>query len=154
MWAEDSDVDLIGKIKELPGAHAQANYDVEITPQRATMVSAKKADASDSRAIAQDEINNGKTLSFALDTSKADNHEFKLNVSIKANQAPGKYAGVLPIRVSGPAETVAPTEIPFEITVEPSAWEEIAPLAIPVLFVLVLLTVFGLFLWITNMKRD
>ncbi|MBS1957465.1 MAG: VWA domain-containing protein [Cyanobacteria bacterium SZAS-4] len=154
LWAEDSDVDLIGKIKELPGAHAQANYDVQILPQRATMVSSKKGDAADSRAIAEDEINGGKPLSFALDTAKADSHEFKLNVAIKANQAPGKYAGVLGVKISGPAETVAPTEIPFEVTVEPSAWEEIAPLAIPILFVLVLSIIFGLFLWITNLKRD
>lgn len=91
---------------------------------------------------------------FALDTAKADNHEFKLNVVIKGKQAPGKYAGILGVHISGPAETVAPTEIPFEVTVEPSAWEEIAPLAIPMLFVLVLSVVFGLFLWITNLKRD
>jgi hypothetical protein len=154
LWAEDSDIDLVGKIKELPGAHAQANYDVEITPQRATMVSAKKGDAAEAHSISQEEINGGKPLSFALDTSKSDNHEFKLNVAIKSKQVPGKYAGVLAVRVSGPPETVAPTEIPFEITVEPSAWEEIAPLAIPILFVLVLLTVFGVFLWLTNLKRE
>lgn len=153
LWSEDSDVDLIGKIKELPGAHAQANYDVEISPQRATMVSSKKGEASDARSLSQDVINAGKPLSFALDTAKSDSHEFKMNVVIKANQAPGKYAGVMPVRVSGPPETVAPTEIPFEITVEPSAWEEIAPLAIPIFFVLVLCTVFGLFLWVTNLKR-
>jgi hypothetical protein len=153
LWSEDSDVDLIGKIKELPGAHAQANYDVEISPQRATMVSSKKGEVSDARSISQDVINAGKPLTFALDTAKSDNHEFKINVVIKANQAPGKYAGVMPVKVSGPPETVAPTEIPFEIIVEPSAWEEIAPLAIPIFFVLVLCTVFGLFLWVTNLKR-
>lgn len=154
LWAEDSDVDLVGKIKELPGAHAQANYDVEISPQQATMVSSKKGDASDARAISKEEINGGKSLSFAMDTSKADSHDFKLNVLVKSNQAPGKYSGVLGVRISGPPETVAPTEIPFEITVEPSAWEEIAPLAIPMFFVLIISTIFGIFLWITNLKRE
>jgi len=154
LWAEDSDVDLIGKIKELPGAHAQASYDIEISPQQATMVSSKKGDASDARAIPREEMNGGKPLSFALDTSKSDSHDFKLNVLVKSNQAPGKYAGILGVHVSGPPETVAPTEIPFEITVEPSAWEEIAPLAIPIFFILIICTVFGLFLWITNLKRD
>ncbi len=154
LWAEDSEVDLVGKIKELPGAHAQANYDVEISPQQATIVSSKKGDAADSRAISKDEINGGKSLTFALDTAKSDNHEYKLTVNIKANQPPGKYAGTLSVRVSGPPETVAPNEIPFEITVEPSAWEEIAPLAIPIFFVLVLCTIFGIFLWITNLKRE
>jgi hypothetical protein len=154
LWAEDSDVDLVGKLKELPGAHAQANYDVEILPHRATRIESKKGDAISSDNISEAEMNGGKPLSFALDTAKTDSHEFKLNVAIKANQKPGKYAGILGIKISGPAETVAPSEIPFEISVEPSAWEEVAPIAIPILFVLVLSTVFGLFLWVTNMKRD
>ncbi len=154
LWSEDSDVALLGKLKELPGAHAQANYDVEISPHAAQLVIGKKEGDPNAANIPQDDINDGKPLSFALDTSKTDSHEFKLNVGIKGKQAPGKYRGTLAVHISGPAETVGPSEIPFEITVEPSAWEEIAPIAIPILFVLVILIVFGLFLWLTNMRRD
>lgn len=153
-FPENTTAILAGKIKELPGAHVQAHYDFTLTPSRASLTSTRKNEPAESLAIEESAINGGKPLTFALDTSSVDSHEFKIDVAIKGSQVPGKYAGVIAVKVSGPPETAAPSEIPFEITVEPSAWEEIAPLAIPIFFVLILVTIFGLFLWFSNVRRD
>ena len=150
---DPTEVDLVGKFKELPGAHAQATYDVQIVPATATMHSGASKKVVES-TIKADQINDGKTLSFSLDTGKTDSHEFKLTVAIPGSQTPGTYSGTLALKVSGPAETVAPTEIPFEVTVEPSPWEEIAPIAIPMFAVLALVIGFCIFLWAANPRKD
>jgi hypothetical protein len=151
LWAESTEVDLSGKLKELPGAHAQANYDVQIVPGIGNMHG--EHDKTVEATIPTYDINDGKPLSFNLDTGKTDSHEFKLTVQIPRKQKPGKYEGVLAIKVSGPAETVAPTEIPFQITVDPSPWEEVAPIAIPLLIALLLVVAFCIVLWVANPRR-
>ena len=151
-WAEATEVDLTGKFKELPGAHAQANYDVQIVAGTANLHSDHETTIE--ATIPSEAINDGKPLSFSVDTGKTDSHEFKLTVAIPGKQKPGKYEGVLALKVSGPAETVAPSEIPFQITVEPSPWEEVAPIAIPIFICLVLVVSFCIFLWASNPRRS
>lgn len=156
-WPEPTDTELVGKLKELPGSHAQARYDVSMEAGTALMKTNDKAGHPSEATMEKSQFDDGhnkNTLTFALDTSKSDSQEFKMTVLIPATQKPGKYHGELKLNISGPPETVGPTEIPFEITVEPSAWEEIAPVAVPILIILVISMAFGLFLWLTNMKRD
>jgi hypothetical protein len=153
-WPEDSSIELTGNLRELPGSHGQAKYDVEIKPSSAILTGSNSSKQTQESRISQEKINQGKAITFSLDTAKANNQEFKLSVAVDGKQAPGTYRGTMAVRISGPAETVAPSEIPFEVIVEPSAWEEIAPIAVPILFILLIASAFGLFLWLTNMRRN
>ena len=153
-WPEDSSIELTGTLKELPGSHAQAKYDVEIKPSSAVLNGSKASNQAQESSISQDKFNQGKAITFSLDTTKSSSQEFKLDVAVDGKQPPGTYRGKMAIHVSGPAETVAPSEIPFEIIVAPSAWEEIAPIAVPIFFILLIASAFGLFLWLTNMRRN
>ena len=85
------------------------------------------------------QINDGKPVSFELDTAKPSSHHIVLNVHIPASQCPGRYSGNLELRVNGDTEIVAPTSIPYQIEVDPSTWEQIAPVAVPIMLIFRLL---------------
>ncbi len=40
---------------------------------------------------------------------------------------------------------MAPSQIPFEIVVDPSAWEEVAPVAVPLIIVCLIVCGLGIF---------
>lgn len=153
-WSEPTDIDLVGTIKELAGSHAQANYDIQIIPDSPVLTSGDHKEAVVESRIDSSEINGGKPVVFSLDTGQVDHKQFKLNISIPANQKPGRYEGKLALKVSGPAEVVSPTEIPYTVVIDPSAWEEVAPIAVPLIIILVIVSALGVFLWLTNMRRE
>ena len=72
---------------------------------------------------------------------------------IPADQRPGKYEGKLDVAVSGSTEIVAPTEIAYEIIVEPSPWEKVAPIAIPTFILLILVCAAWFFAWLKTLRR-
>jgi hypothetical protein len=156
IWTEATETTLEDAIKQLPGSHANSAYNVEITPESAIMRSpgAKSKNGTVEARIDVKNINDGKPVNVTLDTTKSDRQPIKLDVFIPADTQPGRYEGKLGVKITGNTDIVAPSEVPFEIIVEPSVWEQVAPVAVPVFIIFCLITGFGFFLWVTNLKRN
>ncbi len=153
-FAEGTETEIKTTLKELPGSHSKAIYTVEIAADAPVMHSEKHKKDSAPIILDAENINSGKPLTMVLDTTKTESQEFVLPVSIPAKQEPGKYKGKLKIKVSGPTQLAAPSEVDYELFIEPSPWEEVAPIAVPILIVLLICLIFGMILMVASMKRN
>lgn len=156
-FAESTSVELSTTLGQSEGTKRQTSVRVEVVPVSAQL----KADVGKTTSgefqnekIDASQINDGKTVVFTYDAAKSEKQAIKMTVAIPAKQKPGRYEGKLSVKVSGDSETIAPSEIPFEIVVEPSAWEEVAPVAVPLIIVCILVCGFGIFLWLLTLKRQ
>ncbi|PZM78082.1 MAG: hypothetical protein DKT66_27825 [Candidatus Melainabacteria bacterium] len=155
-WPEPTAVEITTSIGQSEGAKRQTAVNIEVIPEAAQMkAEAGKPTAAEyqNEKIDVANINDGKSVKFAYDASKADKQEIKMNVAIPARQKPGRYEGKLVVKVSGDSETMAPSQIPFEVVVDPSPWEEVAPVAIPLIIVCIIVCGLGIFLWLSTLKR-
>jgi hypothetical protein len=152
-FAQPCETALEGELKQ--SGTAKATYDVTLKPGSGEIrqVGGKGQPAILAR-LDSALVNEGKLVNLTIDTDKSGKQTFKLPVSIPADQRPGKYSGKLNLEVRSSADNVAPSDIPYEIVIQPSAWEEVAPVAVPIFVILILSTAFGIFLWITNQKRS
>ncbi|MBX9951566.1 MAG: VWA domain-containing protein [Candidatus Obscuribacterales bacterium] len=156
-WPEPTAVEIASTIGQSQGAKRQTAVNVEVIPESALM----KAEPGKSAAtVYQNEkidvanINDGNPLKFTYDASKGEKQAIKMNIAIPAKQKPGLYAGKLAVKVSGDSETMAPSQIPFEVAVDPSPWEEVAPVAVPLIIVCIIVCGLGIFLWLSTLKRS
>lgn len=160
LFPEATSVELLASLGQSEGAKRQTSVNVEVTPQSAQLkdvgenVEAGKANEYQNEKIDAANINDGKSVKFAYDASRAEKQEIKMTVTIPAKQKPGRYVGDLLVKVSGDSETMAPNRIPIEIVVAPSAWEEVAPVAVPLIIVCLLVCGMGIFLWVSTLKRQ
>jgi hypothetical protein len=154
-WAESTDATIEDALEEVSGSHSQSSYTVTITPESAKLVdgSSSKHGAPVEATIDAKQISDGKPQTISLDTTKSGKQLFRLDVHIPADQRPGKYEGKLDLAVSGSTEIVAPTEIAYEIIVEPSPWEKVAPIAIPTFILLILVCAAWFFAWLKTLRR-
>jgi hypothetical protein len=156
-WPEPTAVEITTSLGQSEGAKRQTAVSVEVTPEAAQMkAEAGKPTAAEyqNEKIDAANINDGKPVKFAYDASKAEKQEIKMNVAIPAKQKPGRYEGKLVVKVSGDSETMAPSQIPFEVVVDPSPWEEVAPVAVPLIIVCIIVCGLGIFLWLSTLKRS
>jgi len=158
-WAESTECVLENSLKDTSAVPGQAVYTVTVTPESARLVgsgsssASSKNDAVPEATIDAKQINDGKPLEISLDTGKSTQQPFRLSVFIPAHQTPGRYDGKLAVSMTGSAEIVGPNEIPYEIIVEPSPWEKVAPVAIPVFLLCVITCVLWVFFWLRTLRR-
>lgn len=156
-FPESTSVDLLASLGQSEGARRQTSVSVEITPESAQLKpeSGKSVSAEfQNEKLDASNINEGKPVKFIYDASKSEKQEIKMMVVIPAKQKPGRYVGQLSVNVTGDSETKAPSRVPIEIVVEPSAWEEVAPVAVPLIIVCLLVCALGIFLWVSTLKRQ
>jgi Mg-chelatase subunit ChlD len=152
LFPEASQTVLKFCLEEAKGSHAHANLDITATAE--PPISKTVGESKEQNMIALACINDGKPVSAEWNTNEKPSADFSLPVDIPAKQAPGKYVGKIDLKVDGLKELVAPTAVPFTITVNPSAWEVVAPVAIPLFIAVAFVVGFGLFLWVSSMKRE
>lgn len=156
-FPESTAVELSATLGQSEGAKRQTAVNVEVVPEAPQLkTDAGKPASSEfqNEKIDVANINDGKPVTFTYDASKAEKQEIKMTVAIPARQKPGRYVGKWTVKVTGDAETMAPSQIPFEVVVDPSAWEEVAPVAVPLIIVCLLVCGLGIFLWLSTLKRD
>jgi hypothetical protein len=153
LFAQPCETTLEGELKQ--AGTAKATYEIALKPGTAEMRQITgKGPATVIARLDSALINEGKAVNLTVDTDKAGGQTFKLPVTVPAEQKPGKYAGKLNLDVHCSADNVAPADIPYEIVIKPSAWEEVSPVAVPIFVILALSTAFGIFLWLTNQRRS
>ncbi|HEY9717413.1 MAG TPA: vWA domain-containing protein [Trichormus sp.] len=158
-WAEPTECALESSLKDTSAAHGHAVSTVTITPESARLLGAEsssksgKTEAVAEATIDAKQINDGKPLTVSLNPGQATQQPFRLNVFIPAHQMPGKYRGKMAVSITGSAEMIGPSEIPYEIVVEPSPWEKVAPIAIPVFLLCIITCVLWIFFWLQTMRR-
>jgi hypothetical protein len=150
-WAQSVDGTIENSIKASTGTESHAKYTLTVTPESAKLVGDNRK-APVEATIDAAQINDGKSLTATIDTSNSARQPFRLPVHIPASQRPGKYEGRLGIALKGTTDIVAPTEIPLEIIVEPSPWEQVAPIAIPTLIILILVCIAWFIAWIKTRR--
>jgi Mg-chelatase subunit ChlD len=154
-FAEQAETVLEGSIKQLPGTTSHQGYDIVVHPQAAELKQASGAGKLQTiDQISENLINDGKAVTLRIEPEKAENQKFKMNIAIPGKQTPGTYKGKLKLDVHGVGDSVAPSEIPFDIELLPSAWEHIEPVAIPIGIIFLLSCGFGIYLWVANPRRD
>lgn len=102
------------------------------------------------------------TATLSLGTNKASRARLSLEqpaatvsvaLVVPAPQAPGLYKGQLKFSVEGSPPVVVSESIPVQVAVKPSAWEEVSPLALPILLLLVGSVILAVLLWLARMKK-
>ncbi|HEY9787593.1 MAG TPA: hypothetical protein V6D17_19555, partial [Candidatus Obscuribacterales bacterium] len=154
LWSEASSVEIATSFMQSPGMKHDAVMKIDVVPEALIFKPQTAEKAYANEKIAVTEINDGKPVSAVFDTRKSDRQEMKMTINIPAKQKPGRYEGKLRINISGDAEALAPSEIPIEVVVNPSAWEEVEPVAVPILIVLVLSVLAAGFLWLVTLQRQ
>lgn len=152
-WNESTEVELEATLKQPEGAHGNTPMQVEVTADPPLLKSGDGKKFQESK-IDLSNLNGGKPIALSFDSSKGNLLPLKMSVFIPADQKPGVYRGVLHVKLSGAAETIAPSEIPFDIDVRPSAWEEVAPVAVPIIVGFILIVSAATILWLMTMRRD
>lgn len=99
-------------------------------------------------------INGGRSLNVKLNMARTENAPVLLDVDIPADLAPGKYDGQLAMRVNGRSSVLAPTSIAWTIEILPSPWEQVRPIAIPILFLAIIVMVVWFGMWLSALKRS
>lgn len=152
-WSEGTQVELEATLKQPEGAHGNTPMEVQITADAPVMKSVEGKSFQESK-IELSNVNDGKPINLSFDPSKGNLLPLKVNVLIPAQQKPGVYKGVLHVKLTGAAETIAPSEIPFDIDVRPSAWEEVAPVAVPIIVGFLLIVSAATILWLMTLRRE
>ncbi len=80
-------------------------------------------------------INGGRPIVVDINTAKAEALPITVPLKIPAEQEPGMYQGVIKLEVAPTSKAIAPPDIHFTLDILPSPWEEVAPVAIPILAV-------------------
>ena len=156
-WPEPTAVEITSSIGQSEGAKRETSVNVEVIPASAQMkteAGKPAATAYQNEKIDVVNINDGKPLKLTYDASKGEKQEIKMRIAIPAKQTPGLYEGKLAVKVTGDSETMAPSQIPFEVAVDPSPWEEVAPVAVPLIIVCIIVCGLGIFLWLSTLKRN
>lgn len=153
-WAEPATAEMDDSLKEVAGKRSSAVYEIQITPCSAQLADSEKSnERGPVPSIDARRINDGKVTTLEWDTTKSGQQPFRFEVRIPADQVPGRYVGKLSLALTGSAEINAPSEIPFEIVVEPSPWEKVAPIAIPIFLLLAITCVLWAFFWLRSLRR-
>lgn len=135
------------------GKKIQADTKIILTPQPAQFAPEKHNDATQQSATIQpSQINGGKPFEAVLDpgdTAKV----ISIPVKVPADQQPGLYRGVFKVRIDGDSSMKSVDEIPYSVRIQPSAWEEISPVAVPLIALLALMVVVGFILTVARLRR-
>lgn len=153
-FAEGTSIELDFKIRQSPGAARAAMMNIDVSAGAPSLVSRSGKDSTAPVIIAEKRINSGKTLSYAFDTRTMDEIDVKIPVEISADQKPGLYSGVIKVNVRTDAESQSPAHIVYELSVQPSSWEEVEPVAVPILIIFFVVIGLSMALWLATIKRQ
>ncbi|HEY9871271.1 MAG TPA: VWA domain-containing protein [Candidatus Obscuribacterales bacterium] len=127
----------------------QADYVVQLQPSMLTLAATDRTTAE--LATLSLGTNEASTVRLNLKQPAAP---VSVALAVPALQAPGLYKGQLKFSVTGSTRVVAPESIPVQVVVKPSAWEEVSPLALPILLLLVGSLILAVLLWLARMKKQ
>lgn len=99
-------------------------------------------------------INGGRNLNVKLNMAKTETAPVLIDVEIPAELPPGHYDGQLAMRVNGPSSVLAPASIAWSIEVLPSPWEQVRPIAVPILLLFIVVLVIWFAMWLSALKRS
>jgi hypothetical protein len=128
--------------------NVQADYGVQLQPSTLTLAATDRTTAE--------------AATLSLGTNEASRARLNrqqpaapvsVALVVPALQAPGLYQGRLKFSVTGSTRVVAPESIPVQVVVKPSAWEEVSPLALPILLLLAGSLILAVLLWLARIKK-
>lgn len=98
-------------------------------------------------------INEGRTINATVNTAAAKPVKVTLPVFIPPDTDPGIYDGQLKLTCKSDSVVSGPEKVAYRLTVQPSPWDEMSPIAIPVFVILLLVTGVGIVMLIIG-NRD
>ena len=145
---------LVVPLHALVGPHPSDVLDLTLTPGPSSLKSNHTKTGVSNETLPSESINNGKPLTLNIDTHQSVEQIVSLEVLVPAKQRPGTYEGKLYLKLPNSASIAYPSEIPFELVILSSPWEEISPIAVPILTVFLLCAIGGFVLWLSSVRRD
>lgn len=118
------------------GSQEGAVYKISARIKSLTRVKRNGKPKKPLQKISAEAFNNGKPIDIKYDTSSSSSKNIEIPFEFPRSVHPGIYKGVVSLDIDGPPEMVAPKEIPVTIVVKPNEWEQVAPIAIPMLLLL------------------
>lgn len=134
IFNRDTSAKLSFKAQSKVASNYKSNLDVNVRFSDAKLISAKQT--SDLCLIASNLINEGKTLELSINGIEEAGSPVLVNVRIPADTKPGRYEGKLNLECRDSNALVGNCSVPFFIEVLPSPWDEMSPLVIPTLSLL------------------
>lgn len=98
-------------------------------------------------------INQGRTINVTVNTSSTNSTRVKIPVDIPADTEPGVYDGELKLVCKNESVVAGPAKVSYQLTVLPSPWDEMSPIAIPVFVILILVLVAGIFMLVIGNRE-
>jgi len=144
---EETETELTITFVQSEGSPPGANYKIEIPAPSAQL------DKKSHETLASKCFNNGKSTTLNFDTSKQKSASTIVRIVLPEDQSVGTYKGRFKLNISGPSEITAPGDLPFEITLSPTDWERIAPIAIPMILLLIVGIIVYIYLYVVSQRR-
>ncbi|MBX9686511.1 MAG: hypothetical protein K2X27_07400, partial [Candidatus Obscuribacterales bacterium] len=120
----------------------------EVLVQASAAVLDKGQSAKDKAVpqIAAGLINKGESLTVKVTSGVDSASPVKLSVEIPADTLAGKYEGSITVQCKERNDLVSSARVPFVIEVLPSPWDEMSPIAIPVILLLLVVLLLGAYM--------
>ncbi len=98
-------------------------------------------------------INEGKVFTTSVNSASQNATRVKLPVNIPANAEPGIYEGEVKINCKSDTVVAGPSSLKYRLTIQPSPWDEMSPIAIPSSIILLLVLALGAFMAIAGNRE-
>lgn len=136
------------------GARVNSSYamdfEFEVTP---VSLHKKSKNGSTGAQLDSKLINQGKTINVTVNTASQNSPLVKIPVNIPAETEPGVYEGDLKIVCKNQNVVAGPSKVTCQLTILPSPWDEMSPIAIPVFVILILVLVAGIFMLVVGNRE-
>ncbi|MBY0551770.1 MAG: VWA domain-containing protein [Candidatus Obscuribacterales bacterium] len=136
------------------GARVNSSYamDFQFAVEPAPLHKKSKSQSSSAR-IDSNLINKGKTINVTVNTASPNSTRVKIPVDIPAETEPGLYVGELKLICKNQNVVAGPAKLACQLTVIPSPWDEMSPIAIPVFVILILVILTGIFMLVVGNRE-
>lgn len=153
IFDRDTSTELAFKLGAKVNSSHSSDFDVIVHASNAAMEAPLSDRSKTAPVLSSKLINRGEVLECKVNSGAAHGTPAKLEVLIPADTQAGRYAGKLSVKCKQHNELVSDAEVPYVIEVLASPWDEMSPIAIPVIAILLLMIIIGVYMAIIG-SRD
>lgn len=139
IFDKDTSTELAFRVGARVNSSYSSDFELSIEGGPALRVQEAKEKSKTAAQLSSKLINRGESLSASVKSGDAQGSPVKLEMQIPADTEAGIYEGKIAVKCKEHNDLVADTSVPYVVEVLPSPWDEMSPVAIPVLLILVLL---------------
>lgn len=149
LFNESGETELTFSVGARVNSSYAMDFKFDLEPQKAAKIRKSKSVVELPASL----INSGKTVCVSVNSAAAGATPVRLPIEIPANTEPGIYEGTVKVHCQNTTEVAGPAELKYKLTIYPSPWDEMGPIAIPVLAVLAIVLFIGVVMAIAGSRE-